>query len=297
MRHLRQPAYTLVELMVVLLIIIVLVLSLLPVMSKAREKARQSTCINNQRQLNIAMTTYSQDGIDIFPGDPSDTSGKIWRTAMGDSLGNPGIFHCPSIKLDGSFAFPNYGMNATLCGVATGAVKLTSTALLTADAKHNMLISSADADILRHETGFIASFVDGHEQFITAATPVIWGEGDQGTLYCFGAINTPVTFTDDGAATCPEGGVIDGGTVLLVNSKNAPITAHVTVTGGTHPPATGGLDPSTAKLDIAVGMGKAFSLNCWTDDSGQIVDTTYKFGDDPTSVSLLVSKPQPPTIY
>ena len=51
----RQKGFTLIELLVVIAIIAILAAILFPVFARAREKARQSTCASNQRQISAAM--------------------------------------------------------------------------------------------------------------------------------------------------------------------------------------------------------------------------------------------------
>src|SRR5947209_1202144 len=60
-------AFTLIELMVVIAIIAILAALLFPVLSRAKAKARQTTCINNMHQLTLADTLYATDHNEQFP--------------------------------------------------------------------------------------------------------------------------------------------------------------------------------------------------------------------------------------
>lgn len=62
----RQKAFTLVELLVVIAIVAILAAILFPVFSAAREKARQSTCLSNIRQLGMGAVMYAQDWDDWY---------------------------------------------------------------------------------------------------------------------------------------------------------------------------------------------------------------------------------------
>ncbi len=57
----RQRALTLVELLVVIAILAILAAFLLPALSAAKESARQTTCLNNLKQMQIAWTLYTVD--------------------------------------------------------------------------------------------------------------------------------------------------------------------------------------------------------------------------------------------
>src|SRR5690349_6793876 len=71
-RHWRHHAsarsgFTLIELLVVIAIIAILAEMLFPVFAQAREKARQSVCLSNQKQLAMAITLYAQDFDEALP--------------------------------------------------------------------------------------------------------------------------------------------------------------------------------------------------------------------------------------
>ncbi len=62
-----QTAFTLIELLIVIAIITILAAILFPVFATAREKARQTTCLSNLKQIALASTQYVQDYDDAEP--------------------------------------------------------------------------------------------------------------------------------------------------------------------------------------------------------------------------------------
>ena len=62
-----RKAFTLIELLVVIAIIAILAAILFPVFAQAREKARQTTCLSNCKQIGLGITMYLNDYDETFP--------------------------------------------------------------------------------------------------------------------------------------------------------------------------------------------------------------------------------------
>ena len=136
MKNSRNRAFTLIELLVVIAIIAILAAILFPVFAQAREKARQTSCLSNLKQIGLGANMYSQDyderlmpswlcyiqNADGSCNNDSPTPGAgqnwTWTTLVQPYVKNRQIMKCPSAKDEWGpgWAGPdsiagNYGIN------------------------------------------------------------------------------------------------------------------------------------------------------------------------------------------
>jgi prepilin-type N-terminal cleavage/methylation domain-containing protein/prepilin-type processing-associated H-X9-DG protein len=102
MRRSTRSGFTLIELLVVIAIIAILAAILFPVFAQAREKARQSTCQSNLKQIGTAWRMYvdDYDGISlpsyVYPAGWRRCPHYIWADQVQPYVKNWGVFACPS---------------------------------------------------------------------------------------------------------------------------------------------------------------------------------------------------------
>ena len=91
-------AFTLIELLVVISIIAILASLLFPVFAQAKESAKRSTCVSNEREIGMALDMYVDDADGVFPSirfTVLDT-GYTWFNAVQPYVNGKRIFSCPS---------------------------------------------------------------------------------------------------------------------------------------------------------------------------------------------------------
>ena len=126
--------FTLIELLVVIAIIAILAAILFPVFARAREKARQTSCLNNVKQLALAFRMYTSDYDGTMPGytiyspgsGATGESGQIsirgeytglsytylyWMDVLMPYVKNKQVFVCPTMASDATATWGGYGWN------------------------------------------------------------------------------------------------------------------------------------------------------------------------------------------
>lgn len=172
-----KRGFTLIELLVVIAIIAILASILFPVFAKAREKARQTTCLSSLRQMGTGIAIYVQDNSGRLPG-------KAWTAQIqGDGGVTQKMFFCPSASVkvdDGSEICYGYAaqlVRADGTGISEAQLKSPSEIGAICDAgpisttgglvgggvanDANIPVMTPDS---RHN-GVIAAFCDGHAKY------------------------------------------------------------------------------------------------------------------------------------
>jgi prepilin-type N-terminal cleavage/methylation domain-containing protein/prepilin-type processing-associated H-X9-DG protein len=175
----QQHGFTLVELLVVIAIIGILAALLLPALSHAREKARQSVCVSNLHQIAMAVQLYASDESERLPYLTWDTQfmqiGLLHRY-----ISDLNFYNCPSARrylwpadwpqyfctnINGVSYCTDYKLNDTNNGPGQ---KQVAGMPLSSFRDATWLVVAADLDwdpTPRHSEGENLAFLDGHAQY------------------------------------------------------------------------------------------------------------------------------------
>jgi prepilin-type N-terminal cleavage/methylation domain-containing protein/prepilin-type processing-associated H-X9-DG protein len=117
-----RRGFTLIELLVVIAIIAILAAILFPVFAKAREKARQSSCLSNVKQIALAILQYAQDYDEGFPNiyQWNSSAGPYWGIIqdLDPYIKSIQVHDCPSADMksyvNNSLGSRSYGYHLQL---------------------------------------------------------------------------------------------------------------------------------------------------------------------------------------
>jgi len=197
-----RRGFTLIELLVVIAIIAILAAILFPVFARAREKARQTSCLNNVKQLTLGLAMYIQDFDDTTPRtyyynrdpQPGEMSLAVWQHFVYPYVMNWQLYMCPSAAGErtsstySSYYIPpttpavrcDYGLNRRLWGAKLSEVVYPAATIIIADSKradetttyngsnswelyHTWHVSRFIP--ARHNEGANIGYVDGHAKW------------------------------------------------------------------------------------------------------------------------------------
>lgn len=162
-----HSGFTLIELLVVIAIIAILAAILFPVFAKAREKARQTQCMNNQKQIATAIQMWSQENEEKLP-----TIQAFWSAVDVPAK----VLICPTAGKNIANA---YVYHSILSGISLGDITNPTDTFVVADG-----VSSSNAGDVpnvaydptqfahRHTNAIIAAYLDGH---VEMGTPAVFG--------------------------------------------------------------------------------------------------------------------------
>ncbi|MFP3903696.1 MAG: DUF1559 domain-containing protein [Armatimonadota bacterium] len=207
-----RRGFTLIELLVVIAIIAILAAILFPVFARAREKARQTSCLSNMKQLGLAFSMYAQDYDETMPymrrdhgqsfpyPDPSYSNYRgPWFVSIYPYVKNIQVYNCPSssYKWNGRWTHPfNYGMNRRISNAQLAAITYPAETVAVVDSwahpeygssggkgwdvcEYYPGVSSIGYLDPRHNEGVNMAFCDGHAKWARSPDPETMDAGQE----------------------------------------------------------------------------------------------------------------------
>ena len=174
----KRLGFTLIELLIVVLIICILFGLFMPVVNSARGAARKVKCMNNERQLGVAILSYAEDNNGQLPAG-YDENWVPWMTTVTNVLvaagipqksgTYPAVFQCPSAVLAGgaNHYIASPGVLAMVCRGAPArqirarTVDMRSDLIVLSDGMQEVTYGNSTRELIFCGTGWAGYFHDG----------------------------------------------------------------------------------------------------------------------------------------
>ena len=194
--HVRRTGFTLIELLVVIAIIAILAAILFPVFARAREKARQTSCLSNLKQIGLSQLMYAQDYDERFiprffdtdvdgsihpPGGQPPRRTTMWIIQLWPYYNNLQVMNCPSnrTRWSGQYTGNNvpYPYNRRLSEAMLAEVRYPAQCIMNIDGNYYIASQTQTTEEIsgirypaikpNHNDGVNYVAVDGHAKWDT----------------------------------------------------------------------------------------------------------------------------------
>ncbi len=148
----RASSKRLLEILVVVAILAIVTALIFPVFARAREKARQTSCLSNVKQISVALQMYAQDYDGYLP------SANEWQELVQPYLNTEQVFHCPA-RMEGTL--PHYALSPFVAGRKLEEIAEPDTTIMIYE------VGEGGQPAFLHNDGMNVGYVDGYARWVS----------------------------------------------------------------------------------------------------------------------------------